>query len=148
MRFEIQFFKTKTFISTTVFLQSPQALAYEVCDRMCMPLHTSKTVVQKKNTPCLIQRASRFAADLTSKMSVFYLSLSIKHKDHTRKSCFYFLFHWFSGENCMFLFSLHKGRQTSKELKRNMNDRTFSGVFTYRLNLKNCVFSFFLSDTR
>ena len=62
--------------------------------------------------------------------------------------CVYFLFHWFSGENCMFLFSLHKGWQTSKELKRNMNDRTFSGVFTYRLNLKNCVFSFFLSDTR
>ena len=24
----------------------------------------------------------------------------------------------------MFLFSLHKGRQTSKELKRNMNDGT------------------------
>ena len=38
--------------------------------------------------------------------------------------CVYFLFHWFSGENCMFLLSLHKGRQTSKELKRNMNDGT------------------------
>ena len=36
----------------------------------------------------------------------------------------YFLFYWFSGENCMFLFSLHKGRQTSKELKRNMKDGT------------------------
>ena len=35
-----------------------------------------------------------------------------------------FLFHWFSGENCMFLLSLHKGRQTSKELKRNMNGET------------------------
>ena len=38
--------------------------------------------------------------------------------------CVYFLFHWFSGENCMFLLSLHKGRQTSKELKRNMNGGT------------------------
>ena len=38
--------------------------------------------------------------------------------------CVYFLFHWFSVENCMFLLSLHIGRQTSKELKRNMNDRT------------------------
>ena len=38
--------------------------------------------------------------------------------------CVYFLLHWFSGENFMFLLSLHKGRQTSKELKRNMNDGT------------------------
>ena len=38
--------------------------------------------------------------------------------------CVYFLFHWFSGENCMLLFSLHKGRQTAKELKRNINDET------------------------
>ena len=38
-----------------------------------------------------------------------------------RKSCvFIFLFNWFSGENCMFLFSLHKGQQS----KRNMNDGT------------------------
>ena len=49
----------------------------------------------------------------------------------------------------MFLFSLHKGRQTSKELKRNINDRSivflarFSNVFTYRLNLKNVVSLFF-----
>ena len=38
--------------------------------------------------------------------------------------CVYFLLHWFSIENFMFLLSLHKGRQTSKELKRNMNDGT------------------------
>ena len=56
--------------------------------------------------------------------NIFYLSLSIKHKDLTRKLCVYFLFHWFSGENCMFLLSLHKGQQTSKELKRNMNGGT------------------------
>ena len=36
----------------------------------------------------------------------------------------YFLFYWFNGENCMFLFSSHKGQQTSKELKRKMNDGT------------------------
>ena len=44
--------------------------------------------------------------------------------------CVYFLFHWFSGENCMFLLSLHKGRQTSKELKRNMNDGTIVFLMT------------------
>ena len=42
----------------------------------------------------------------------------------------------------MFLFSLFKGRQTSEELKRKMNDR-FSDVFTYRLNLKNFFSLFF-----
>ena len=52
------------------------------------------------------------------KNNIFYLSLSMKHKDLTRKLCVYFLIHWFSGEDCMFLFSLHKGRQTSKELKK------------------------------
>ena len=37
----------------------------------------------------------------------------------------YLLFHWFSGEDfIMFLFSLLKGWQTLKELKRNMNDGT------------------------
>ena len=40
--------------------------------------------------------------------------------------CVYFLFHWFSGEDCMFLLCLHKGQQTSKELKRNMNDGTIA----------------------
>ena len=43
----------------------------------------------------------------------------------------YFLFHWFSGENFMFLLSVHKGRQTSKKLKRNMND----GTIVYLMSL-------------
>ena len=64
--------------------------------------------------PCLIQNASRYAADRTSKTSVFYLSLSIEHKDFTRKSCVYFLFHWFSGENCTFLFFYIKDDRRQK----------------------------------
>ena len=47
--------------------------------------------------------------------------------------CVYFLFHWFSGENCMFLLSLHKGRQTSKELKRNMNGETIIFMMSLRV---------------
>ena len=42
----------------------------------------------------LIKKASRCAADRTLKQQVFYLSLSIKHKDVTRKSCvfvYYFI---------------------------------------------------------
>ena len=100
-----------------------QASAYETCDRTRMPLHMPKTLETcKKSTPCLIQKASKCAADCTSKTSVFYLSLSIKHKYLTRKSSVFIFY--FIGENCMFLFSLHKERQTSKELKRNMNGGT------------------------
>ena len=67
----------------------------------------------------------------------------ITQRSYEKIMCIYFLFHWFSGENCIiFLFSLHKERQTSKELKRNMNDGTI--VFTYRLNLKNSSSLFFL----
>ena len=62
--------------------------------------------------------------------------------------CVYFLFHWFNGESCMFLFLLHKRRQTSKELKRNMNDGTivFLTSLLIVLTWKN-LFSF-LSNTR
>ena len=54
----------------------------------------------------------------------------ITQRSYEKIMCIYFLFHWFSGENCiMFLFSLHKERQTSKELKRNMNDGTIVFLF-------------------
>ena len=50
----------------------------------------------KKSTPCLIKRASTCAADCMSKPAkFFYLSLSIKHKDLTRKSCVFV--HYFIG---------------------------------------------------
>ena len=44
-----------------------QALAYEACDSTCTPPHMPKTLETCNN--------------------VFYFSLSIKHKDLTRKSC-------------------------------------------------------------
>ena len=72
--------------------------------------------------PSLIKKTSRCAADHMLKMSVFYLSLSIKHKDLMRKSCVFIFYFIGSVVKIVFLFSLHKGRQTSKELKRNMND--------------------------
>ena len=72
--------------------------------------------------PCLIQKTSRCAADRMSKMSVFYLSLSIKLEDLMRKSCVFIFYFIGSVVKIVFLFSLHKGRQTSKELKINMND--------------------------
>ena len=39
----------------------------------------------KKSTPCLIKKASRCAADRMSKTTFFYLPLSLKYKDLTKK---------------------------------------------------------------
>ena len=46
-------------------------------------------------------------------------------RPHKKIMCVYFLFHWFSSENFIYVLrSLRKGQQTSKELKRN-NDIVF-----------------------
>ena len=54
---------------------TPQASAYEVCDRMHMPLDTPKTLETwgKKSTPFFIQKASRCAADRTSKATTLFI---------------------------------------------------------------------------
>ena len=60
------------------------------CTRLCTCLKHQRRA--KKSLPCLIQKASRCVADRTSNISVFYLSLSIKHKDLTRKSCLFIFY--------------------------------------------------------
>ena len=73
--------------------------------------------------PCLIQKTSRCTADHTSKTTMlifhFLYNTKILRENHV------YLFYWVSFENCIiFLFSLHKERQTLKELNRNMNNET------------------------
>ena len=54
------------------FVQT-QASAYEACDHTRMPLHTPKTLEMCiKSTPCLIRKASRHAADCTSKTATCF----------------------------------------------------------------------------
>ena len=85
--------------------------------RLCTCLKHQRRV--KKSTPCLIQKASRYAADRTSKKQHFLSFTFYKTQSSFQKiMCVYFLFRWFRGETCMFLHSLHKGRQTSKEFKK------------------------------
>ena len=51
-----------------------QAPAYEACDSTRKPPHTSKRLETcKKSTPCLIKKASRRAADRTSKTTMFLI---------------------------------------------------------------------------
>ena len=128
-----------------------QVSAYEACDRTRTPLHTRKRLETCKRKHALFDSKSFKVCGKShvENKSVFYFSLSIKHKDLTRESCV-FIFYFIgsvvkigvpkirlrirvrirAGGNfprtvkivAMFLFSLRKGRQTSKELKRNMND--------------------------
>ena len=124
-----------------------QALAYKTCDRKRTPLHMPKTELCKKIIPCLVQKASRCAADCTSKTSVFYLWLSINTKILWKNHvCLFFisLVHWWK----LFLCSLHKGWQTSKELKRNINDGTIIFLASVLTILAWKIVFSFLSDTR
>ena len=57
--------------------------------------------------------------------------------------CAYFLFHWLSSGNFMFLFSLYKERQTSKELKRNMSYGTIVFLASLLIVLASKNFSVF-----
>ena len=97
-----------------------QALAYQACNRRRMPLHMLKTLetCKKKSLFCLIKKASRCAADRTSKtITLTFTFYIITQRSYEKIMCIYLLFDWFSGENCViFPFSLHKGRQTSTDL--------------------------------
>ena len=83
--------------------------------------------VQKKSMPCLIQRASRCAAVCMSKTTTVFIFHFLYNRKILRENdvFIYFLFRWFSSENCIILlFSSNKEWQTLKELKRKINDWT------------------------
>ena len=75
------------------------------------------------------------------KQQRFYPSLSIKHKNLTRKSCEFIFYFIGSVVKIVLLLFLRKGRQTSKELKRNMNDELsfswclYSSIFLLKKRL-------------
>ena len=129
-------------------------MAYEACNCMYMPLHTPKTLETCKKKKALLVwfKKLQVVQQITCLKQQCFLSFTFYKTQWCCKKfmCIYFLFHWFSGANCMFVFSLYKGWQISKELKRNMNDGTRDGTIiflmfhTYHLNLKNLVSLFFL----
>ena len=109
-----------------------QASAYEACDRTRTPLHTPKTLetCKKKSTPCLIRKASRSAADRTSKTTTCFI--------------------YFIGSVVKVVLYLHflytkDGRLHQVKTKHEWWKNLFSDAFTYRLNLKS--FAPFLLDT-
>ena len=105
---------------------------------MCTLLHTPKTLeIGKKSMPCLVQKLQGVWQIACLKRQ-FFLSFPFYKTQisYEKIMCVCFLFHWFSGENWMFLFSWHKGPQTSKELKRNMNDGTILFLTSLLIVLK------------
>ena len=70
----------------------------------------------------MIQKGSRCAAaDRTFKTTLFIFHFLYTQRSYEKTICIYFIG---SVVSIIFLFALHKERQTSKELKRNMNDGT------------------------
>ena len=97
-----------------------------LCDCTRTLLHTPKTLETCKKLRLVwfkkLQGVRQIARLKRQRFSAF---TSYKtQRSYEESMGVYFLLHWFSGENCMFLRFLRKGRQTSKELKRNMNDGT------------------------
>ena len=71
----------------------------------------------KKSTPCLIKKASRRAADRTSKTTTFFIFhylwiTKILRQNHTY--LFILLFHWFSGENWFLKFKKFTGKHKTR----------------------------------
>ena len=106
-----------------------QALAYEASDRMRMPLHTPKTLeTWKKKAHFVWLKNPQGVQQITRLKQQQFLSFTFYKAQRSYKKiiCIYFLLHWLSGENCiMFTFSSHTIRQTSTDLKIDMNDGTF-----------------------
>ena len=110
-----------------------QASAYEACDRTRTPLHTPKTLetCNKKSTPCLSRKASRCAADRTSKTTMRFI--------------------YFIGSVVKIVLYLHflytkDGRLHQIKTKHEWWKNRFSNTFTYRLGLKSFASLFFLGQ--
>ena len=89
------------------------------------PLHTPKTLETCKKKARLVSfKKLQGVRQITRLKQQRFLSFTfyITQKSYA-KMCIY-LFHWFSGENCIIFIFFTSERQTSKELKRNMNDGT------------------------
>ena len=105
---------------------SHQASAYEARDRTRTPLHTPKTLETcKKSTPCLIQKASRCAADRTSKTTFFIFHFLCNTKIVRENHVYLFVIWLVQWWKLYYIYIFFTQRTTDFDrLKRNMNDGT------------------------
>ena len=86
-------------------------------------VHTKTLEACKKSLSGLIYKVSSCLTDCTSKTMFFYLSLSIKHKDLTRRSGVFICYFIGSVVKIVLLYFLYT-KDNRLRLKRNMNDGT------------------------
>ena len=105
------------------FWRLAQASANEACDSTRTPLHTPKTLETcLKSTPCLIKKASRCAADRTSKTTFFIFHFLYNTKILRENHVYLWLVQWWK---LYYIYIFFTQRTTNfHRLKRNMNDGT------------------------
>ena len=89
--------------------------------RLCTRLKQRRA---KKSTPCLIKKASRCAADRTSKTTLFVFHFYITQRSYEKIMCIYLLFDWFMVKIVLFLhyiYVLYTKDDRLDRLKRNMS---------------------------
>ena len=103
-----------------------------------MPLHMPKTLETCKNSmPCLIKKASRCAADRTSKTTTFFIFTFYQtQRSYEKTMCICLLFHWFSGENSI-IRSSHRRRSIKKDVLKNFTKFTRKQSVCHSLFLIN-----------
>ena len=98
----------------------------ETYDRTCTPLRTPKTIETcKKSTPCLIKKASRCAADRTSKTTFFIFHFLYNTKILRENHVYLFVIWLVQWWKLYYIYIFFTQRTTDFDrLKRNMNDGT------------------------
>ena len=123
------------------------------CSRLwhmrCTPLHTPKALEMcKKSMPCLLQKASRCAADCKSKTTMLFIFHFLYNSEILWENFVYLFFisfvQWWK---LYYIFSFFTWRTTDIERIKKKHEwwnNRFPDVLTYRLNLKNFASPFFL----
>ena len=120
-------------------------LWHEVCDCTRTPLHTPKTL--RKSTSCLIKKASRCAADRTSKTTTFFIFHFLGNTKILWENCVCLLFIGSVVKTILYLHFLYTEDNRLPQIKKKHKwwHNRFSDVFTYPFNLWHFASLFFLT---
>ena len=108
-----------------MYTRVDQASANEACNRTRTPLHTSKTDVLKKACLVWLKRLQgvRQIAHLKQQRFLSF-TLYKTQRSYEKIMCIYLLFHWFSGDNYIYISFTQRTADFDRLKKRNMNDGT------------------------
>ena len=115
--------------------------------RACLCTRLKRWRRAKKTTPCLIKKASRCAADRTSKTTTFFVFCFLYNTKILRENLVYCYLIGSVVKIVLYLYFLYTkdGRLRQIKKKHEWWNNRFSDVFTYCLNLKHFATLFFLT---